>query len=318
MKKPPEEIKIFAYLAPHPLDEDSGAEPECLEWIPGFINEDDDEEGVIALYRDSNIELYKKIESLTEQYFKESVSNMWPLLTDVYINSMQVVIDISGILGSTNTSLAGYLYKRSNQQKGIYVFQLDLSLLSAYLKKEEKNELLDFNEKSTWDHELIHLIDHNAIIASHLYMLSSSPYENFKYYLIKYREEGIADLYLVLNGYTDIKKSQEAIELFKKAVINRKNEIDFSVASTDESRTELYKGNDFYKYGPWLILEILRELETFWDENKIAKCIEAITKNEAAPLETILEVIKRAIEIEPDKFLHHIEKYFEKNFIPLI
>jgi hypothetical protein len=31
MKKSLEEIKIFAYMAPHPLDEDSGTEPEFLE-----------------------------------------------------------------------------------------------------------------------------------------------------------------------------------------------------------------------------------------------------------------------------------------------
>jgi len=318
MKQTLEEIKVYSYLAPHPLDEDNDIESELYEWIPGFINEDDEEEGVIAIYRDSNIEIYKKIELLTEQYFKESLKNMWPLVSDVYINTLHIIIDISGILGSTNTSLAGYLYKRSNQQQGKYVFQLDLNLLYAYLKKEEKNEPLSFNEKSTWDHELIHLIDHNAITASHLYMSSNSPYENFKYYLIKYREEGIADLYYVLNGNTEIKKVEEAITLFKEAAINRKSEIDFSVASTDKSREQLYKGNNFYKYGPWIILSILREFELNWDDDTIAKCIDTISKNEAVSLEIIFEVIKRALEIGPDEFLHQIAVHFEKDFIPLI
>jgi hypothetical protein len=318
MKKSPEEIQIFTYMAPHPLDEDSGTEPEFLEWIPGFINEDDEEEGTTALYRDSNIEIYKKIESLTEQYFKESVNNMWPLLSEIYIHSMQVAIDISGMLGSTNTSLAGYLFKRSNQQKGKYVFQLDLNLLSTYLKKEQNQIPLDFNEKSTWDHELIHLLDHYSITAAHLYKFSTSPHENFKYCLIKYREEGIADLYYVLHGHTEIKNAEEAIGLFKEDVIIRKKEIDFSVPSNDNTRSQLYQGINFYKYGPWLILEILREIEMNWDDDIVAKCIETISRNEPVPLETILEVIKRSLKIGPEDFLHSIEKYFEKNFIPLI
>jgi len=318
MKKSLEEIKIFAYMAPHPLDEDSGTEPEFLEWIPGFVNEDDDEEGTTALYRDSNIEIYKKIEFITEQYFTESVNNMWPLLSEIYIHSMQVAIDISGILGSTNTSLAGYLFKRSNQQKGKYVFQLDLNLLVTYLKKDEKKVPLDFNEKSTWDHELIHLLDHNFITAAHLYKNSTSPHENFKYYLIKYREEGIADLYYVLHGHTEIKNIDEAVALFKDNAITKKKQINFSVPSTDNTRSQLYEGINFYKYGPWLMLEILREIEINWDDDTVAKCIETISRNEAVPIETILDVIKKSLDIGPDDFLHSIEKHFEKNFIPLI
>lgn len=318
MTQSPEEINIYAYLVPHPLDEDSETEPEFLEWIPGFLNEDDDEEGVIAIWRDSNVEIYNKIESLTEQYFKDSVKTMWPLLSEFYINSMQVAIDISGMMGSTNTSLAGYLYHRSNLIKGNYVFQLDLNLLLTYLKKDEKNEALDFHEKSIWEHELIHLIDHSAITVASIYMNSKSPFENFKYYLIKYREEGIADLYYVLNGHTKISNVQEAIEKFKDAAINRKKELDFSIQTTDKIRTRLYEGMDFYYIGPWLILEILREMEANWEMDTITSCIETISKKEAVPLETILEVVKKAILIEPTSFLYYVEEYFEEDFVPMI
>lgn len=318
MQKSIEDIKIIAYLAPHPTDDFSGAEGEFLEWIPGFLNEYDEEEGIDAIYRECNLRVYDKIEELAETHFKTSVNIMWPLLSEANIYSMQVAIDLSGMLSRSGTSLAGYLYDRSNQIKGKYVFQLDLNLLVTYLKKNEKNEPLDFHDKSVWEHELIHLLDHKYITSAHLYGNSASPFENFKYYLIKYREEGIADLYYVLHGHTTINNIQEAIEQFKSSAIKRKSEIDFTIPSSDKTKDELFKGNDFYKYGPWLILEILRENEIIFEEDKILNVINKLENKETIPLESIFEVIKKALNISPREFLYFIEKYFEVGFIPLI
>lgn len=318
MKKSLEEIKIFAYLAPHPLDENSNTEPESLDWIPGFINDDDVDEGTPSIYRDCNIEIYKKIESLTEQYLKDSVRNIWPLLSEIYINSMQVVIDITGIISPGSSSLAGFIHGKSNLTNGDYTFQLDFNLLDTYLKKDKNNEPLDFHEKSVWEHELIHLLDLMSLTEASLYRASNSPYENFKYYIIKYREEGIAELYYVLNGHSNIKNMQEAIELFKDRVITKKNIFDFSIANTYKTKNELYKGIDFYTIGPWIILEILREIEIDWEEDMVTNSLEIISNKEAVPLETILKIIKKAISISPIQFLKHVEKYFEEGFIPLI
>lgn len=318
MQKSIEDVKIIAYLAPHPTDDFSGAEGEFLKWIPGFLNEYDEEEEVDAIYRECNLRVYDKIEELTESHFKNSVDIMWPLLSEVYINSMQVAIDLSGMMSPSGTSLAGYLYDWSNQLKGRYVFQLDLNLLVTYLKKNEKNEPLSFHEKSIWEHELIHLLDHKYITVASIYKSSTSPSENFKYYLIKYREEGIADLYYVLHGHTKVTNVQEAIENFKASAINRKSEIDFEIPSTDKTRDKLYDGIDFYKYGPWLILEILRDYEINFEQDIIANCIEKISKKEPVPIETIFDIIKKALEIQPKEFLYYYEKYFENDFIPLI
>ena len=53
-----DEIEIFAYLAPHPTDDFSGLEGDFLEWIPGFLNENDEKEGIDAIYRNYNLEIY--------------------------------------------------------------------------------------------------------------------------------------------------------------------------------------------------------------------------------------------------------------------
>jgi hypothetical protein len=318
MNKTIDQVNIYAYLAPHPMDEHSGAEGDYLEWIPGFVNEYDEVEELEAIYRDCNVKIYDQIIEITEKHFKKSVENMWPILADINLNSMQVAIDILGMIGYSKTALAGYMYGLSDQLKGDYVFKLDLNLLVRYLKKNENKEPLDFHDISVWDHELIHLLDHKAISVATLYHKSQSPFENFKYYIIKYREEGIADLYYVLNGHTKIKNINEAIDKFKEASINRKKGIDFTSPSNDKSRDALFEGLDFYLIGPWLILEMLRDMYINWDDDIIEKCIESISKNEAVPLETIQIVIKRAIEIQPDEFLHHYSKYFDEGFFPLI
>jgi hypothetical protein len=313
-----DEIEIFAYLAPHPTDDFSGLEGDFLEWIPGFLNENDEKEGIDAIYRNYNLEIYNKIEELTEFHFKNGVKTMWPLLSEVYIRSMQVAIDISGLISPGRSSLAGYLYDRSNHLKGNYVFQLDLNLLVPYLNKNEKNEPLDFHENSIWEHELIHLLDHKYITKASIYCNSKSPYENFKYYLIKYREEGIANLYYILNGYTEINNIQEAIELFKEKVINRKSEINFSTPTSDKIKDSIFEGINYYKIGPWLILEILRDYETNFEEEVIFNIIKKLESKASIPLESIYEVIKKALDISPEDFLYFIEKYFEEGFIPLI
>lgn len=318
MQKSPEDLKIFAYLSSHPLDEYFCADGDYLKWIPGFLNEPDKDEGIDAIHLDCNIRIYDQILEITENHFTNSVKNMWPLLADAHINSMQIAIDLLGIIGSGKNSLAGYLYDLSDQLKGNYVFQLDLNLLATYLINNDKNEPLDFHDKSVWDHELIHLLDHKYITVSSLYKSSRSPFENFKYYLIKYREEGIADLYYVLHGHTKVNSVQEAIYHFKKSAINRKSEIDFEIPSTDKTRDILYEGIDFYEYGPWLILKILRDYEINFEEDKILKVIEKLEQKEPIPLETIFEVIKKALDISPKEFLYHYEKHFDEGFIPLI
>ena len=318
MQKSPEDLKIFAYLSSHPLDDHFCADGDYLKWIPGFVNEPDEEEGIDAIHLDCNIIIYDQILEITENHFTNSVKNMWPLLADTHINSMQIAIDLLGIIGSGKNSLAGYLYDLSDQLKGNYVFQLDLNLLATYLIKNDNNEPLDFHDKSVWDHEFIHLLDHKYITAASLYKSSTSPFENFKYFLIKYREEGIADLYYVLHGHTKVTNIQEAIENFKATAINRKSEIDFTIPSTDKTRDKLYEGIDFYKYGPWLILEILRDYETNFEQDMIANSIEKISNKEEVPIETIFNIIKKALEIQPKEFLYYYEKYFEEGFIPLI
>lgn len=313
-----EDLKIWAYLAPHPLDEDGDFEPEFIEWLPGFINEDDEEEGTIALFREENITLYKKIEDLTEKHFRKAINTMWPLLSNIYIHSIQIAIDVSGILGSTNTSAAAYLYDKSNILKGKYVFQLDMSLLETYLKYDLENSELPFSQNSIWEHEIIHLLDHKNILTASIYKQSTSPFENFKYYLLKFREEGIADLYYELHAKSKISNIDDAISEFLKIVTEKKASIDFSKPTNDKFQKELFDGNDFYRLGPWIILDMLKKFEGMWHEELINECLNKISNKEHVEIDKIIEVIKIALRIDPRSFLFHVENILGKDFVGLI
>ena len=107
-------------------------------------------------------------------------------------------------------------------------------------------------------------------------------------------------------------------EQFKEKAQKRKSEIDFSIPTSHKIKDSIFEGNDYYLIGPWIILEYLRDYETNFEEEVILNIIKQLENKEPIPIETILYVIKKALEISPIEFLYFIEKYFEEGFIPLI
>ena len=118
------DLKINSYLSPHPLDEDSDMDDEFVSWIPGFLDEPDEEQGLTAYLRDENIELYKNIEQSVSNVIRTAFESMWPLLDKHIFKSIQVAIELISF-GPNSTALAGYSYSYSEPEKGIYVFHVD-------------------------------------------------------------------------------------------------------------------------------------------------------------------------------------------------
>jgi hypothetical protein len=317
MQKSPEDIKVIAYLAPHPLDDHSGIEGDFLTWIPGFLNEVDEEEELPAIYRDCNIKIYEEIEALTEGHFKKSINNMWPLLEKIQFRYIQIQIDIAGYLSKSKNGSAAYLPDRSNQICGEYTFRLDRNLLHSYLEQQEKNTELDKHDQSVWEHELIHLLDHEEILKGTLYGLSDSPAENFKYFFLKFRQEGIANLHYVLNGNTKIDNLDTAIKEFVRFTTEKKAKLDFSKPTNEAIVDELLSGFEYYNIGPWIILDLLRDQWENIHYEMIHDCITNLEKNQPIEKETILEIIKLGLKLDAMTYLKMTEKYFDKGFMPL-
>ena len=75
------------------------------------------------------------------------------------------------------------MHNKSSQIEGIYTFSLDRNLLHSYLQAKANNTALDNYDLSVWEHELIHLLDHEEILKGTLYGLSDAPSDYFKYFI---------------------------------------------------------------------------------------------------------------------------------------
>ncbi len=316
-EKSHDDINVFAYLAPHPLDDFSGIEGDYLTWIPGFLNEEDKEEELPAIYRECNIKIYDEIEALTEFHFRNSIKNMWPLLSKIQFHSIQIAIDISGVLTKQKNTSASYFHDKSSQIEGKYTFGLDRNLLHSYLQAKANNTALDNHDLSVWEHELIHLLDHEEILKSSLYGLSDSPSENFKYFFLKFRQEGIANLHHILNGNTKIENLDTAIKEFVKFVKEKKDKLNFTKPTNEEIVIELLSGFEYYNIGPWIILDLLRDQWENIHYEMIDNCIKNLENKQPIEEETILEIIKLGLQLNSITYLKMVEKYFDKGFMPL-
>lgn len=301
------EINVFAYLAPHPLDEDSYIEEDWLTVLPGYLNVEDEEYGIKPIFRADNIDLYTKYEKFTEEQFRKSFINLYPLLQEFKIETVQVAIDYLGLI-STNDSLANYLYERSHPAKGRYVFCINYNLLDEYSKILLEGQKLRFKSQIVWEHALIHLLDHWELLKASVYAESKIFRENLKYYILKFREEGIAELYHLLHGeFSKITSIEQAKKEYKNNFLQIINKFKSQNLSVNTIRNDIYNRNIFYDVGPWLILDILKTFRGNWYKDLIIKCLSYINKKKPVPKETILEVINIALNINIELFLEYIE-----------
>jgi hypothetical protein len=237
------DIKIHVYLTPHPLDEDTFLEEEWISWLPGYLKEET-EDGLPSYHHDSNIELFQKIENLTENLFRKALERIWPLLNELHFNSLNIGIDYANHRNSGN-SLAGYEYKYSNPSKGNYHFTVDYILLNRYAAFI--NQKIDtLPNLGIWEHELIHLLDHWEIVKASSLSYSDNPINNLHYYTLKYREEGIANLFDLLDvKIKGVKSINEAKDIFNRNHTKKKKRLYNLDKTTSHIRNEIYSGYDF-------------------------------------------------------------------------
>ena len=155
-----EQANVYAYLSPHPYDEDGYFEAEWVEDLPGYKKDCED----TPLLDEHNYELFNTITTKVEAEFREALAFLWPLVGSLEIQSLQICVDITGVMLSTNAA-GSYFYGRSDAQKGQYVFIASRQLVFKYLKSiQDGDQALSQHLKELWQHEIIHMLDHNNII----------------------------------------------------------------------------------------------------------------------------------------------------------
>lgn len=301
-----EDLKIIAYLSPHPLGEDTYIEEEWISWLPGYSKEQTEDETESYL-SETNIALYEKIENFTADLFKKAIERMWPLLKDYYFQKICISIDYANYKSSS--SLAGYEYKNSNPGKGKYYFSLDQVLLQKYSAFiNQKIESLP--ETNIWEHELIHMIDHWEILKASFLVNSDLPLNNLHYYALKYREEGIANLMDLLDGkIKGINSIDRAKEVFAANYARVKAELANYERTDEKIRSEIFSGYDFYEVGPWIMLDLLDEIFSLSDKICVKDLERKISNGESLSEELKLEIIREAFHFDTNFFLSRLGKY---------
>jgi len=299
-------VNVTSCLHPHPLIEDSYADLEehWFSWIPGFDSTDLGDEDEEPLFRDNNIQLYERIESIAVECFNKALTNMWPLLHNYLINSIHITVDATGMLCNSSSTLAGYNFVDSTPPKGNYRFDLSPNYLQKLLVSSANGEKLGLKYNTIWEHEIIHLLDHYESLKASVYAETNVAADYFKYYLLGFRIEGVAELYFLLKGgREDIKTMSEAKDKFEKNLANIKKYISENPIVTFKDKNEVYKSYDFYEVGPWIILDFLRTFEGDFHEEMINGIIEKVESGEEIEHKVILEVLKIALRIKTEIFL---------------
>ena len=140
--------------------------------------------------------------------------------------------------------------------------------------------------------------------------------ENIKYYLLKFREEGIANLFDLLSG--EIKKFNSIEEARNMFVSHYKETLQKTKSITEsnhELRQDVYSGYIYYEVGPWLILEILKTFECGFHNDLVERCIQSIINDEPINHDDKLEIIRTALRIEVENFLDYAKELLQPKSI---
>ena len=298
---------IYSYMLPHPTDGDSECEDEFLSWLPGFLNEPDEEQGLPAYLREENVKLYRRIEEDAEQWLKEAMVRLWPLLQNHQFKSIQLIIDVFGNMLEGST-IAGYRPDSSKPERGFYHLELSRYMLHKLLVVKAEGRELSFDDHYSMEHELIHLLDHWEIVKESVYKLSKEPRENLKYVILKFRSEGLAELSRLLQGHFEkVGSIEEAASLFRSHWTACRERVAGMERTDEKTRLELYESYLHYSAGPWLVLDMLRTFEGGWHREIIEQCLATISRKEAVDHETLLEVLKIALRIDIVSFLEYAD-----------
>lgn len=137
-----EQLNIYAYLSPDPYDEDCCFEFDWVDTLPGLkcVCED------VPLFDEHNIKVFENLTEFVEIQFKQGLEYLWPVLQSVNINNLGIAIDILNCL-SKDTSIASYVWDKSNPQNGNFHFFASRSLACKYANHISSHKSLSPHSK---------------------------------------------------------------------------------------------------------------------------------------------------------------------------
>lgn len=284
MYKKASELPISIYF----MLEDFGN--EITDEFPGKYDSDECD------FKDLSIEL-------VYTHFTHAFDHMMPLFEGMKFISISIGIDVLGF----GPGQAGYYHTSSDNETGYYGFSVSPDLLSEYLHAywEESYQLSD-NYVYMWEHELIHLLDHNQLNYILFNDRSSDRRELLIQYLMKFCNEGIANIFELCQGRLNTRDMNSAVDKFKTLLgkideLEWENQKDFPVL-----RNQLLNHSMCYSIGPWMVLNALCLSEDEIVSQKANDWKIRIENKEVISDAEIMELIKLSIQLSNGNFLDRL------------
>lgn len=305
----PATLPIGVWLTPHPLDRESPFEIEWLKGLPGFDTTPMGEDGEPPLWRKHNVTLFESFREQVGNDFKVAMQHMWPMFDGYVIESISVFIDYLNDWDMRYSPL-GYSHEYSEPQKGSYIFNISGGYLNDILLQLHSGQPADITYKYTWEHEIIHLRDHRELVKLSAFKEGNSSCTHFIYYKLRFRSEGIAELYYLLRtGFSSIRSIAEAKRLFVGRV-QEVRQLCRSVSILTPAQTAVMENmNDFRMLGPWIMLSLLKSFEGRWHEDMITGVIHKLEQGEGLEHEHALIITQIALRMKSDTYLLLLKDY---------
>ena len=301
-------IPVAAYFSPHPMSEAGRSMADLLIRMPGFIAEDDPESGEPAVSRPENIELYDKLARKIESEFRKAFGLLAPLTDNLHIGNIAIAINALEMLNSDLNGAAVYVPSVSISQQGRYFFIANPPLIYRYLLHLRYSIPLSPSTKKVWQHETIHMLDHDNIMQSALFENSDSTSENLKGFQLKSRIEGLAEIPYLLSGHSRYTSHLEALADYQKHLQHLRTKTAGQSLSDESFRKELFNHLILYDTGPWLILEGLRHYGGGIFRELVEYCILKAEEKIPVGQEAINHVIDAGLTMRPADYLNSLSE----------
>ena len=282
--------------------------PISFSFTPG-----DTDSPLIAEYRGTfkersleNQSFEEFLTGLVKKRFLRACQRMMPLLEPFPISSIQVKLNISSSVSST---LATYEYGKSVTAAGKYFFTAESALIIQYLVNYlDENIPLCPDACYTWEHELIHMLDHSYNPKLEYNQQRPDVTEVLVDFILSFRGEGIAELFHFMKNHSKCRSIKAARTLFLKKMEFLRNRPWDNPRFARVASQVIKSDHDLYTIGTWMVLHVLG-CETYREMTPEAALVAIkIKKRKEMTDEEIIAMVQLALEIDNYSFIDCLTK----------
>jgi len=234
------EIKIYCFADPNDIDD------QVIGNYPGNYND----------LSGPDIEFFfDVIEDIVLSNFLKGLMRFKLSLRKKNIREITIGYDLLGLKRSKG-DLAGYCLDFSDPANGSYHLFAFPSLMVEYAENFWENTPIRPEYEYAWEHELIHMLDHENIKDGVFEARCTDGRKIFMDFLLNFRSEGIADLIYLFRNQRNSRSMTSAKKKFKE-LLSEMILMDCNMNRTVAEIRQKLLIHDFYLIGSWMIIHVL-------------------------------------------------------------